>query len=79
VRTGGDFIARLGGDEFGLLSPDSDIDAVESVVERLQAVTPEGVTCSFGPQLGTDTRPPRASFVEPTNRCTASNAKSSRP
>jgi GGDEF domain-containing protein len=48
VRTGGDFIARLGGDEFGLLSPDSDIDAVESVVERLQAVTPEGVTCSFG-------------------------------
>lgn len=48
VRAAGDFIVRLGGDEFGLLSPNSDIDAVESVVQRLQAVTPEGVTCSFG-------------------------------
>jgi diguanylate cyclase (GGDEF)-like protein len=48
IRGSGDFMARLGGDEFGLLAPGSDGIGIERVVERLRAISQNGVSCSFG-------------------------------
>jgi diguanylate cyclase (GGDEF)-like protein len=48
VRVGVDFIARLGGDEFGFLASGTDSIEIARVVERLQELIPEGVSCSFG-------------------------------
>jgi diguanylate cyclase (GGDEF)-like protein len=48
IRGSGDFMARLGGDEFGLLAPGSDGIGIQRVVERLHAISPNGVSCSFG-------------------------------
>jgi diguanylate cyclase (GGDEF)-like protein len=48
IRGGGDFMARLGGDEFGLLAPGSDGIGIRRVVERLDAIFPNGVSCSIG-------------------------------
>jgi diguanylate cyclase (GGDEF)-like protein/PAS domain S-box-containing protein len=51
VLRGPDLLARLGGDEFALLLPDCDLGCAESIVARLQDVTPggpEGVGCSAG-------------------------------
>jgi diguanylate cyclase (GGDEF)-like protein/PAS domain S-box-containing protein len=51
VLRGPDLLARLGGDEFALLLPDCDLDCAQSIVARLQGVTPggpEGVGCSAG-------------------------------
>jgi diguanylate cyclase (GGDEF)-like protein/PAS domain S-box-containing protein len=51
VLRGPDLLARLGGDEFALLLPDCDLTCAETIVARLQGVTPggpEGVGCSAG-------------------------------
>jgi diguanylate cyclase (GGDEF)-like protein len=43
-----DLLARYGGEEFGLLLPACSIDDAIVVVGRVQAATPDGVTCSIG-------------------------------
>ncbi|MBW4079673.1 MAG: GGDEF domain-containing protein [Acidobacteria bacterium] len=48
VRGGGDFVARLGGDEFGFLAPETDAQEIVQVMQRLETLMPEGVSCSFG-------------------------------
>jgi diguanylate cyclase (GGDEF)-like protein len=48
IRGSGDFMARLGGDEFGLLAPGSDDIGIRRVVERLDAISLNGVSCSIG-------------------------------
>lgn len=48
VRGGGDFVARLGGDEFGFLAPETDAAEIVQVMERLESIMPDGVSCSFG-------------------------------
>ncbi|WP_421117936.1 GGDEF domain-containing protein [Aquihabitans daechungensis] len=47
LRTG-DLLARWGGEEFALLLPATGPDAAAGILERLQAVTPEGQTFSAG-------------------------------
>jgi len=51
VLRGADLLSRLGGDEFALLLPDCDVTCGQSIVARLQDVTPggaQGVGCSAG-------------------------------
>jgi diguanylate cyclase (GGDEF)-like protein len=48
LRGGGDIVARIGGDEFGLIAPGANERDIDSVVARLSAVSPDGVSCSFG-------------------------------
>jgi diguanylate cyclase (GGDEF)-like protein len=48
IRGSGDFLARLGGDEFGFMAPGAGEAAIRTIVTRLSAVSPDGVTCSFG-------------------------------
>ncbi|MDQ3771929.1 MAG: diguanylate cyclase, partial [Actinomycetota bacterium] len=43
-----DALARYGGEEFALLLPGSSLDAAATVLGRLRAITPEGVTLSAG-------------------------------
>jgi diguanylate cyclase (GGDEF)-like protein len=43
-----DVLARYGGEEFSLLLPDVEIEDAITLVERLRAATPAGVTCSAG-------------------------------
>ncbi len=48
LRRATDFLARLGGDEFAAIVADADADQVRPLVERLGAVTTDGVTASVG-------------------------------
>ena len=48
LRRATDFLARLGGDEFAAIVVDADADQVRALVERLGAVTTDGVTASVG-------------------------------
>jgi diguanylate cyclase (GGDEF)-like protein/PAS domain S-box-containing protein len=51
VLRGSDLLARQGGDEFALLLPDCDLECAQSIVTRLQGLTPggdEGIGCSAG-------------------------------
>ncbi len=48
LRRATDFLARLGGDEFAAIVVDADADQVRQLVERLGAVTADGVTASVG-------------------------------
>ena len=43
-----DLIARYGGEEFAVLLPDCRLDEAHSVLERVRAATPSGITCSAG-------------------------------
>lgn len=43
-----DILARTGGDEFTLLLADCPLREASRVIERLQAATPAGHTCSVG-------------------------------
>ncbi len=49
LRGSGDFIARLGGDEFAILVPGTNEVGLRTVVERISAIAPNGVTSSLGP------------------------------
>jgi diguanylate cyclase (GGDEF)-like protein len=48
VLRASDILGRYGGDEFLLLLPDCPLDEARSVVARLRASTPPGLTCSVG-------------------------------
>ena len=48
VRDGGDFVARLGGDEFGVLASSTNELGAQSLAQRLEEITPRGVSCSVG-------------------------------
>jgi diguanylate cyclase (GGDEF)-like protein len=48
VRGSGDFVARLGGDEFGVLAPNTDERGIDLITQRLHAVSPDGISCSYG-------------------------------
>jgi diguanylate cyclase (GGDEF)-like protein/PAS domain S-box-containing protein len=43
-----DMLARYGGDEFSVTLPDCPIEEALTVIERLRAATPGGLTCSAG-------------------------------
>jgi diguanylate cyclase (GGDEF)-like protein len=43
-----DFVARYGGEEFAVLLQDCARAEAESLIERFQAATPKGQTCSVG-------------------------------
>src|SRR5262249_20719024 len=44
----GDILARYGGEEFALALPGTDIDAAETMLERLRELLPGNQTCSAG-------------------------------
>jgi diguanylate cyclase (GGDEF)-like protein len=48
IRRGGDFLARLGGDEFGVIASNTNELGIQRLAERLQEITPGGVSCSVG-------------------------------
>ena len=43
-----DLLARYGGEEFGLLLPACSMADAIDVIQRVQAATPDEVTCSIG-------------------------------
>jgi diguanylate cyclase (GGDEF)-like protein len=43
-----DTLARYGGEEFAAVLPRCRLDDAHEVLERLRALTPEGLTCSVG-------------------------------
>ncbi|SFB91068.1 diguanylate cyclase (GGDEF) domain-containing protein [Marinospirillum celere] len=46
-----DLLARTGGEEFVLVCPDTDLESVKPLLERLQQLVPDQQTCSVGVTL----------------------------